>query len=38
MDLLTVMEHEIGHLVGFGHESTGVMRETLAPGTILNDD
>jgi Matrixin len=32
MDLLTVLEHEIGHLLGQEHEAGGVMAETLAPG------
>ena len=33
MDLLTVLEHEIGHVLGFDHEATGVMEDTLATGT-----
>jgi membrane-associated phospholipid phosphatase len=33
MDLLTVLEHEVGHLLGYGHEAGGVMRETLTAGT-----
>jgi ELWxxDGT repeat protein len=33
MDLLTVLEHEVGHLLGRGHEATGVMQATLAAGT-----
>src|SRR5262249_28105894 len=33
MDLLTVPEHEIGHLLGRGHEATGVMQETLTGAT-----
>jgi len=32
MDLLTVLEHEIGHLLGNAHEDGGVMAETLTPG------
>src|SRR5262249_23325356 len=33
MDLLTVLEHEIGHLLGRDHEAEGVMQETLTAGT-----
>ena len=33
MDLLTVLEHELGHLLGFDHQETGVMEDTLAAGT-----
>jgi hypothetical protein len=34
MDLLTVVSHEIGHLLGFDHEDAlAVMRSTLDPGT-----
>src|SRR5262249_34381031 len=32
MDLLTVLEHEIGHLLGREHEVDGVMQETLGAG------
>jgi hypothetical protein len=32
MDLLTVLEHEVGHLLGREHEETGVMADTLEPG------
>ena len=33
MDLLTVLEHELGHLLGRDHEADGVMQETLAART-----
>jgi hypothetical protein len=32
MDLLTVLEHEVGHLLGRCHEAEGVMQETLGAG------
>ena len=33
MDLLTVLEHELGHILGFDHDETGVMDDTLAAGS-----
>jgi hypothetical protein len=32
MDLLTALEHEVGHLLGYEHYADGVMQETLAAG------
>lgn len=32
MDLLTALEHEIGHLLGYDHADSGVMDATLAAG------
>ena len=32
MDLLTVLEHEVGHLLDFDHAESGVMQETPPPG------
>jgi hypothetical protein len=33
VDPLTVLKHEIGHLLGRGHEVAGVMQDTLTAGT-----
>ena len=35
MDLLSVLLHELGHVLGLGHQGAGVMAETLAPGVRL---
>lgn len=32
MDLLTVLTHEIGHMLGYEHEHDGIMQETLSAG------
>jgi probable HAF family extracellular repeat protein len=33
IDLLTVLEHEVGHLLGYEHADSGVMIDTLPAGT-----
>jgi hypothetical protein len=38
MDLLTVLMHEFGHLLGRDHDGAGVMEESLAPGERLLPD
>ncbi len=35
MDLLSVLLHEMGHVLGLGHDEKGVMQETLGAGTRL---
>ncbi len=32
VDLWTVILHEIGHVLGYDHEESGLMHESLAPG------
>lgn len=36
VDLLTVLMHEIGHVLGHDHDEGGVMAETLSEGTRLS--
>lgn len=38
MDLLSVLEHEVGHLLSHDHSEGGVMSETLAPGVRVAFD
>jgi hypothetical protein len=33
MDLLTAVMHELGHVLGYSHESEGIMDDTLPLGT-----
>ena len=35
VDLVAVLMHELGHVLGHDHADGGVMSETLAPGTSL---
>ena len=37
MDLLTVVMHELGHVLGHDHDADGVMAETLAAGVRRTD-
>jgi hypothetical protein len=32
VDLLTVVMHELGHLLGYAHTGSGLMQPTLGPG------
>ncbi|MGB2766340.1 MAG: hypothetical protein WBC14_04555, partial [Propionicimonas sp.] len=35
MSLATVLRHEVGHALGYGHTTSGLMGESLEPGTVL---
>ena len=35
MDLVSVVLHELGHVLGLGHTETGLMAPVLRPGTVL---
>ncbi len=37
MDLLTVVMHELGHVLGYDHDEDGLMAETLATGVRRAD-
>src|SRR5262249_5702436 len=36
IDLLTALDHEIGHLLGYPHTDWGLMNDTLAAGVRLS--